>query len=150
MFRGLHSINMDSKGRLAIPAKYRDTLTELCAGHLVVTVTIDAPCLAIYPVTEWDVIQAKLDALPSLAKESARIKRLLIGYATDIEIDASGRILLPAALREHARVDKEVVLMGQGKKLELWNKAAWDAERDTYLATDGDQVLSEKLSELSL
>lgn len=150
MFRGLHSINLDAKGRLAIPAKYRDALTALCAGHLVVTVTIDSPCLSIYPLCEWELIQAKLDALPSLNKDAVRIKRLLIGYATDIELDSSGRILLPASLREPAHLDKEVVLMGQGKKLELWNKADWDGTRESYLAANVSESLSDELLGLSL
>ncbi len=150
MFRGLHSLNLDTKGRLAIPAKYRDALAELCAGRLVVTVTVDDPCLSVYPIGEWEAIEAKLNALPSLNKDVRRIQRLLIGYATDLEMDSSGRILLPPSLRERAKLDKEVVLMGQGKKLELWNKADWDAEDDAYRAGEVGQSLPADLLELAL
>ena len=122
MFRGLHNINLDAKGRLAIPTKYREPLAELCGARLVVTIDTEERCLLIYPANEWEVIEAKLDGLSSFNKATRRIQRLLIGHATDLELDGSGRILLPQPLREYAYLEKEAVLMGQGKKLELWSK----------------------------
>ena len=140
MFRGLHSLNLDTKGRLAIPAKYRDALAELCAGRLVVTVTVDDPFgLSVYPIGEWEAIEAKLNALPSLNKDVRRIQRLLIGYATDLEMD-SGRILLPPSLRERPNGQRGGA-DGAGQKLELWNKADWDAEDDAYRAGEVGQNL---------
>ena len=116
MFRGLHNINLDAKGRLAIPTKYREPLAELCGARLVVTIDTEERCLLIYPANEWEVIEAKIEALPSFNKAARRIQRLLIGHATDLELDGSGRILLPQPLREYAGLDKESVLMGQGKR----------------------------------
>jgi len=151
MFRGLQSINLDAKGRLAIPTKYRDPLAQLCGARLVATIDTEERCLLIYPVNEWEEIQKKIEALPSFNPAARRIQRLLIGHATDLELDGSGRILLPQPLREYAGLEKEVVLMGQGKKLELWSKAMWEGRRDEYLevVSQPDQ-LPDELQSLSL
>ncbi|MBV1960092.1 MAG: division/cell wall cluster transcriptional repressor MraZ [Alcanivorax sp.] len=151
MFRGLNTINMDAKGRLAIPAKYRERLAELCDGHLVVTIDTEERSLLVYPMNEWEVIEKQIAALPSFDKRARRIQRLLIGHASDVEIDGSGRILLPAALREYAGLEKETVLIGQGKKLELWSKDAWEGTREEYLDEANDESqLSEQIMSISL
>lgn len=151
MFRGLHNINLDAKGRLAIPTKYRDMLAEHCAARLVVTVNDNEHCLMVYPLPEWEQIQKKIESLPSQHPAVRRLQRLVIGYATDIELDASGRILLTQPLREYAFLDKEAVLVGQGKKLELWDKARWEEQCELYLndTTPLDEMPKELL-ELSL
>jgi len=151
MFRGLNTINLDAKGRLAIPTKHRERLAELCAGHLVVTIDTEERSLLIYPVNEWEIIEKQITALPSFDKRARRIQRLLVGHATDVEIDSSGRILLPAALREYAGLDKETVMIGQGKKLELWSKEAWEGTREEYLEqVNDDSQLSEQIMSISL
>jgi MraZ protein len=105
----------------------------------------------IYPVDEWEVIQTKIEALPSFNPSARRIQRLLIGHATDIELDASGRILLSQPLREYAQLEKETVLLGQGKKLELWSKELWNSRRDDYIAeVNAPEVLPDELLNLSL
>ncbi|HBS41892.1 MAG TPA: cell division/cell wall cluster transcriptional repressor MraZ [Oceanospirillales bacterium] len=148
MFRGLNTINLDAKGRLAIPTKYREQLTELCGARLVVTIDTEEHCLLVYPLNEWEQIEAKIQALPTFNPAARRIQRLLIGHATDLELDGSGRILLPQTLRDYARLDKESVLIGQGKKLELWSKEEWEGRRDAYLdmVSDADQLPEEVLS----
>ena len=151
MFRGLHTINLDAKGRLAIPTKYREALAELCGARLVATIDTEERCLLIYPVNEWELIQAKIEALPSFNPVARRIQRLLIGHATDLELDSAGRILLPQPLREYASLEKESVLMGQGKKLELWSKSQWENRRDEYLdMVSQPEQLPEELQSLSL
>ena len=151
MFRGLNTINLDAKGRLAIPAKYRERLADLCAGHLVVTIDTEERSLLIYPVNEWEVIEKQITALPSFDPRARRIQRLLVGHASDVEVDGSGRILLPASLREYAGLEKETVMIGQGKKLELWSKEAWEGTREEYLAQVNDESqLSEQIMSISL
>lgn len=151
MFRGLSAVNLDAKGRLAIPMKYRQQLLDLFAGRLVATIDTEEHCLLIYPADEWEPIQAKIEALPSFNPSARRIQRLLIGHATDIELDANGRILLPQPLREYAQLEKETVLLGQGKKLELWSKALWNSRRDDYIAeVNAPEVLPDELLNLSL
>tara|TARA_B100000767_G_scaffold144837_1_gene136631 strand:+ start:236 stop:724 length:489 start_codon:yes stop_codon:yes gene_type:complete len=155
MFRGAAAINIDTKGRIAMPVRFRDLLIDKVEPQtnpqLVVTIDTEEPCLMIYPLNEWDLIQQKLEQLPSFNPSARRIQRLLIGHATDLELDANGRILLPALLREYAQLDKKVMLLGQGKKIELWSESLWNTRRETYLqASSNTEELPELLHQLSL
>ncbi|MDP0562313.1 MAG: division/cell wall cluster transcriptional repressor MraZ [Candidatus Endonucleobacter sp. (ex Gigantidas childressi)] len=133
MFRGVNAVNLDAKGRLAIPTRYRQILRDSCGGGLVVTVDTDEPCLLIYPLNEWNIIQKKIEVLPSFHPMTRRIQRLLIGHATDIDMDGSGRILIPPLLRDYADFEKQCILLGQGKKFEVWDETRWAECRDKYL-----------------
>lgn len=151
MFRGVNILSLDAKGRMAMPSKYRERLQTSGEGQLVITLDMSEPCLLIYPLPEWEDIERKLVRLPSLNKQAVRLKRLLLGHASECELDSNGRILLPPALRELVKLDKHVVLLGQGNKFELWDEQAWNARRDTWLSeTEGDQGLSDGLETLSL
>ncbi|WP_210396734.1 division/cell wall cluster transcriptional repressor MraZ [Motiliproteus sediminis] len=151
MFRGVNPINLDAKGRMAIPTRYRERIAERCEGQMVATIDTEARCLLLYTLPEWEVIQAKIEALSSFNAETRRIQRLLIGHATDLEMDGSGRLLLPAPLRDYAELDKKVVLLGQGKKFEIWSEALWTQTRDAYLQeVEGGGVMPEELQSLSL
>ncbi|MDX5372227.1 MAG: division/cell wall cluster transcriptional repressor MraZ [Pseudomonadaceae bacterium] len=134
MFRGANAISLDAKGRLAMPSRYRDELVSRCAGQLIVTIDAVDPCLCVYPLPEWELIEAKLRDLPSLREETRRLQRLLIGNAVDIELDGSGRFLVPPRLRAHAGLDKHAMLVGQLNKFQLWNEEAWNALADADLA----------------
>ena len=125
MFRGISQLNLDVKGRLAIPARHRDALLERCAGHLVITADADK-CLLVYPLPDWELIQQKLEGLSNLDPRVRELQRRLIGFAIDVDMDGAGRLLISPALREYAQLDKSVVLVGQGKKFELWNQENWD------------------------
>ena len=150
MFRGVNSLTLDSKGRLAIPTRYRDTLTRVCNGQLVLTVDRDH-CLLLYPLPEWEEIEHKLVKLPSFNVQARRLQRLLIGHATECELDSSGRILLPPPLREFAGLQKAVVLIGQGNKFEVWDEGAWNARRAEWLAAGQEaEALPAELGSLSL
>ncbi len=121
-----------------------------CDGQLVVTVDRDH-CLLLYPLPEWEVLERKLVKLPSLNKQARRLQRLLIGHATEMELDGNGRILLPTPLREFAELDKRIVLIGQGNKFEIWNETQWGERRDQWLTeVDGDEDLPGELESLSL
>ncbi|MBL4820679.1 MAG: division/cell wall cluster transcriptional repressor MraZ [Gammaproteobacteria bacterium] len=151
MFRGVNTINLDAKGRMAMPARYRDQLLSHCAGHLVATIDTSSRCLLLYPIHEWEEIQRKIESLPSLNPVSRRIQRLLIGHATDLELDSNGRILLPQTLREYAALEKHIALIGQGKKLEIWDQLGWIEHRDQLLVeSDSDGEMPEDLRSLSL
>jgi MraZ protein len=132
-FRGINNISVDAKGRMAMPARYRERLLESCGGRLIVTVDQDH-CLLVYPLPEWEVIEEKLINLPSLNKQSRLLQRLLIGHATDLEMDGQGRVLLPAMLREYAGLQKKAVLIGQGKKLEIWDEETWAKSQEEWVA----------------
>jgi len=135
---------------MAMPTRYRDRLMSHCDGQLVVTVDRDH-CLLLYPLPEWEILERKLVKLPSLNKQARRLQRLLIGHATEMELDGNGRILLPPPLREFAELDKRIVLIGQGNKFEIWNEGQWAERRDTWLnEVDGDDDLPGELESLSL
>lgn len=129
MFRGINQLNLDTKGRLSIPSRYRESVES----QLVLTIDPQELCLLIYPLSRWLEIEKQIEALPSFDPTTKRIKRLLLGYATDLNIDSNGRLLVPSALREYAQLSKNVVLIGQGKKWELWDEAKWLACRETWL-----------------
>ena len=133
MFRGANAVSLDAKGRIAMPSRYRDELLERCAGHLIVTIDAVDPCLCVYPLSEWELIENTLRALPSLREENRRLQRLLIGNAQDLDLDASGRLLVPPRLREYAALDKRVMLVGQLNKFQLWDEAAWNVLSDADL-----------------
>lgn len=150
MFRGVNTLNLDAKGRIAMPMRYRQRLADGCNGQLVITVDRDH-CLLIYPLPEWELIERKLVKLPSFNKQARRLQRLLIGHATEVELDSAGRVLLPPPLREFADLEKKAVLIGQGNKFELWNEALWNERRDVWLAEDDDlEDLPADLETLSL
>ena len=125
MFRGVAQLNLDSKGRLAVPARFRDALLARCSGHLVLTADSDR-CLLVYPLPDWEPIEQKLMALSSFNTQIRELQRRLVGHAEDAVMDATGRILVPAALRGYAQLEKAVTLVGQGNKFELWNKDNWE------------------------
>ena len=136
---------------MALPARYRDRLLEICGGRLVVTVDRDN-CLLVYPQPEWEVIEAKLIELPSLNKQARLLQRLLIGHATECEMDGQGRILLHPVLREFAGLNKKIVLIGQGKKFEIWDEKIWNESQEAWLeSVQGEEgELPQALEELSL
>lgn len=137
MFRGATSLNLDVKGRLAVPSKHRDALQAQCAGNLVLTAHPHG-CLLLYPQPAWEPIQAKMMALSSFDKQSSALQRLLVGYAEDIALDSVGRLLVSPSLREFAGVEKQAMLVGQGSHFELWNLDAWRAQLERVMS--GDEV----------
>ncbi len=150
-FRGINNLALDVKGRMAMPSRYRDRLLEGCGGRLVVTVDRDH-CLLVYPLPEWEVIEAKLVELPALNRQARLLQRLLIGHATECEMDGQGRILLPTTLRDFAGLTKKIVLIGQGKKLEIWDEVTWNENQEVWLeSVQGDEgELHSSLEDLSL
>lgn len=150
MFRGISQINLDAKGRIAMPARYRDALLESGANRLITTIDSDG-CLLIYPPAEWDRIEQGLMKLPSLQPQVRRLQRLLLGHATECEMDAQGRMLLPAPLREFAGLEKHAVLVGQGNKFELWNESTWNQQRASWIRDGGGEAeLNSVLEQFSI
>jgi MraZ protein len=150
MFRGATRVTLDAKGRIAIPVRYRERLLTV-GGKVVATVDRDH-CLLIYPLPDWEEIERKLMRLPSLNKQVRRLQRLMLGYATELDMDGHGRILLTRELREFAGLDRQAMLIGQGNKFELWSDERWSARRDEWLADDegGESGLPQELESLSL
>ena len=136
LFRGISAVTMDAKGRMALPVRFRELLRERWDGALVATIDTAERCLLLYPQPLWEEIQAQLEALPNVDPATRRFQRLLIGHATDLELDGSGRVVVPPMLREYAGLAGKIVLLGQGRKIEIWAEEQWAARRDAWLAQD--------------
>ena len=149
MFRGATKVTLDAKGRLAIPTGYRERIAMRCNGQLIVTVDRDY-CLLIYPFPDWEEIERKLVRLPSLNKKARRLQRLMVGHATEVNLDGHGRILLSRELREFANLGRQAMLIGQGNKFELWDEDSWNQKRDEWLSDDDETDLPAELESLSL
>lgn len=138
MFQGATQLNLDSKCRFAIPARYRDMLLAHCAGQLVMTADADG-CLLLYPQPEWQPIREKLMQLSAFNPRIRSLQRFLVGHAEDVAMDAAGRVLVSSTLRNFAVLDKHVMLVGQGNKFEVWDEARWQAQHEKMAGfTDGD------------
>ncbi|MEY3170927.1 MAG: hypothetical protein RJA27_7 [Pseudomonadota bacterium] len=139
MFRGANLLNIDAKGRMAMPTKHRETLLVQSSGDLVITAHPHG-CLLIYPQIAWEPIQSKIMALSSFDKKSSALQRLLVGYAEDISLDTAGRLLLSQVLRGFASIDKQAMLVGQGSHFELWDKEAWDQQMQNATQQDASSM----------
>ncbi len=148
MFQGAAALNLDAKGRMAVPAKHRDALVAPGAGRLVVTAHPHR-CLLLYPAPAWEPIRNQLNAASSLQVESAMVKRLLVGFAEDVEMDGAGRLLLSPTLRKFAGLEKEIWMVGQGSHFEIWSDAGWQAQQEAIFSL-GDKLLPPGLENLAL
>ena len=137
MFRSATKVTLDAKGRVAIPVRHRERLAARGEGQVVCTVDPDY-CLLLYPLPDWEDIERKIMRLPSFQPKARRLQRLMVGYATEIELDGSGRVLVPRELREFAGLDRQAILIGQGGKLELWDETRWNERRDEWLAASAE------------
>ena len=152
MFRGASTLNMDSKGRVAVPSRYREEFARRENPGLIMTVNNTRErCLWLFTLDEWEKVEQKVVDLPSFSGQAQFLKRLLIGYATDCEMDASGRIRISTPLIEFAGLSKKVVMIGQGNKFELWDEELWKAKCNEWLGEPSDEgPVSEHLANLSL
>lgn len=130
MFMGEYNHTIDAKGRLIVPAKFR----EILGDNFIVTKGLDG-CLFVYPNDEWTRFEEKLKSLPLTNKNARQFTRFFLAGAAACEVDKQGRILLPQVLREFASLEKDVVLVGVASRIEIWNRERWDESMNTY---DGD------------
>ncbi len=148
VFQGANQINLDAKGRMAVPTRARDPLTQGGTVRLVLTAHPDG-CLLLYPAPAWEPIRAQVMAFPSLDRNFSLWKRLLVGFAQDVEPDSAGRLLLPPELRVFAHITKHVMLVGQGSHFEIWDLEAWNAQLET-LRSGGSPILPPGMENFSL
>ncbi|NIS63127.1 MAG: division/cell wall cluster transcriptional repressor MraZ [Proteobacteria bacterium] len=146
MFRGRHEHTIDPKGRVSIPAKFREVLGKKYDDRLVIT-NFDG-CLVAYPYEEWILLEEKASSLSMVKKETRAFMRFFYSSAIECTLDKQGRILIPQTLREYADLDKEVILVGQLRKIEIWSKRRWSEE--IIKAHENFDEISDVLSELGL
>lgn len=152
MFRGISNIAVDSKGRVAIPKQYREQLLQVANGQLMLTAGPDR-CLLVYPLHEWWPTEEKIMSLPTTNPVHRQMQLVYVGHATETDIDKNGRILVPAKLREYGMIDHKAVMVGQGKRLEIWGEELWLEKSGNWpeqLADINADDLSEEARSLSL
>jgi MraZ protein len=152
MFRGASGITLDSKNRITIPTRFRDELFELCEGKMVCTVDIVHPCLLLYPMPEWEDIELRLSQLSSMNPHERMLQQVILGNASDCELDKSGRLLINGPLRQHAGLEKSLMLVGQLNKFEIWSESAWQEQMQASITKiqSGEFELTERLQDFSL
>jgi len=152
MFRGFSKISIDSKGRLAIPSRYRALVLDQALNNLVITLNPLDRSLWLYPLPEWELIEDKLTTLSDFDKQSRRTKQMMRGYANDCQLDSQGRILIPKELRGYAELSRQAVILGQGNKFEIWDEKSWEKQRDDWLESMSNESTSssDSLRSLSL
>ena len=146
MFRGRYEHAIDSKGRISIPSKFREILNKKYDDRLVIT-NFDH-CLVAFPFEEWSVLEEKVKSLPLLKKEARTFLRFFYSSGIDCMIDKQGRLLIPQALRDYANLQKNIVLVGEGKKIEIWSKELWEVE--FRKSQEGFEQISDTLAVLGL
>ncbi len=144
MFRGISNIAVDAKGRVAIPKSHREPLIKVASGKLMLTVGPDS-CLLVYPPHEWWPTEEKIMALPNTNPVHRRMQLMYVGHATETDIDKNGRILIPAKLREYALIEHKAVMVGQGRRLEIWSEERWVDESGNWQ----EQLANVDIDELS-
>ena len=149
MFRGANSINLDSKGRIAVPAKYRQCITESTASHLIITCDPYDNCLLIFTLEHWENTEADLQSLSNSKPLHRRLKRIMLSHATEVDMDANGRLLIPGVLRERSKLQKDVMLIGHGKTFQLWDENQWhNLVEEDMAVMSSDELDSDDLPDL--
>jgi MraZ protein len=139
VFQGAAGLNMDAKGRIAVPTRHREALTRDAGGKLVLTAHPEG-CLLLYPGPAWEPVRTKVMGFPSFNTLASKWKRLLVGFAEDVELDNAGRVLVSPELRSFARLDKRVMMVGQGTHFEIWAVEAWDQQLADITAQPGQAL----------
>jgi MraZ protein len=136
VFQGASQINLDAKGRMAVPTRSRDALTQGGTVGLVLTAHPDG-CLLLYPAPSWEPIRAQVMAFPSTNAHASLWKRVLVGFAEDLALDSAGRLLISPELRSFARIDKRVMFVGQGSHFEVWDLEGWNQQLERLRSGTG-------------
>ncbi len=152
MFRGASSLSLDDKGRFAVPTKYRDAILSEDQGTVICTIALNEPCLWLYPLAEWLEIEERLLKLSNINPRARRMQRMLLGYATEYQLDKNGRILLAPSLRSHADLGKKIMLVGLMNKFEIWDEDRWHEQmrQDTEVERLGDFEANPEFDNFSL
>ena len=149
MFRGATKITLDDKGRMVMPTRYREQITDRAQGKLVVTVD-RVKCLLIYPQPEWETLEAKLMSLANVHRPARLMQEMMVGFATDLTLDGHGRVLLPPELRQFAGLERNAMLIGQGNRFELWNESRWSERLEEWLQSqEASTELPSEMASLS-
>ena len=143
MFRGINSVTLDAKGRMALPARHREAMRARSDGRMVTTIDIIEHSLLMYALPDWEEIERALTERDNVQQHVRRVQRLLLGHATVMELDGNGRVLLPQSLRDYAQLDRKLVVIGQGNKIEIWSERNWQEWMEAWLGEDKEAALKD-------
>ena len=150
MFRGIHLLSIDAKGRIKIPTCHQEQIDNACSGQMVLSVHPDDDCLVLYPLTDWQNLERKVSKLPSLNVHSKRLSRKLIGHASECDLDKIGRILIPSSYRNYADLKSKAILSGQGHSFEIWDEQSWKTQIEKLEKLSTQVEIPEEILKLSL
>ena len=150
MFRGIHLLSIDAKGRIKIPVRYQNQIAKVCSGKMVLSIHPDDSCLLLYPLSDWKNLERKVANLPSLNIHTKRLSRKLIGHANECGLDKIGRILIPISHRNHANLNKKIILSGQGHNFEIWDENAWEEQIEKLERLSSQVETPQEIQKLSL
>jgi len=150
MFRGIHLLSIDAKGRIKIPTRHLGQVTKICSGQMVMSIHPDDSCLVLYPLKDWQQLELKIGELPSLNIHTKKLSRKLIGYAIECELDKIGRILIPSSHKNYANLNNKAILSGQGKSFEIWDERAWKEQIEKLERLSNQAEVPQEISKLSL
>jgi MraZ protein len=148
VFQGASQVNLDAKGRMAVPTRIRDPLTQGGTVKLVLTAH-PIGCLLLYPSPSWEPVRAQVMAFPALDRHLSTWKRIVVGFAEELELDGAGRLLISPELRDFAHITRPVMLVGQGSHYEIWDLESWKLQLET-LKSGGDPVVPPGMESFSL
>jgi len=148
VFQGATQINLDAKGRMAVPTRSREPLTQGGTVKLVLTAHPEG-CLLLYPMPAWEPIRARVMSFPSLDRQANLWKRLLVGFAEETEPDSAGRLLISSELRDFAHITRQVMFVGQGSHFEIWDLESWKSQLES-LRSGGSPNLPPGMENFSL
>ena len=142
MFKGISNLTIDDKGRISMPQRYRDDFGQKKRSKIIITADKEE-CLLVYTSAAWSILEKQLIELPSYNFQARFIQRLVLGHATESDIDAQGRFLIPGPLRDYAKLDRKVVLIGQGKKFEMWSEELWNKKFKSWLKSESNKEFND-------
>tara|TARA_B100000497_G_scaffold31152_1_gene36473 strand:+ start:2451 stop:2912 length:462 start_codon:yes stop_codon:yes gene_type:complete len=150
MFRGIHLLSIDAKGRIKIPTRHLGQVTKICSGQMVMSIHPDDSCLVLYPLKDWQQLELKIGELPSLNAHTKKLSRKLIGHALECELDKIGRILIPSSHKNYADLNNKAILSGQGKSFEIWDERAWKDQIEKLERLSNQTEVPQEILKLSL
>ena len=150
MFRGIHLLSVDSKGRLKIPVRYQEKIHKACSGQMILSIHPDDECLVLFPLSDWQTLERKIAKLPSLNVHSKKLSRKLVGHANECALDKIGRILIPSFHKLHANLKSKAVISGQGHGFEIWDEESWKEQIKKLEKLSTQVEIPEEILKLSL
>ena len=150
MFRGIHLLSIDAKGRIKIPIRHQEQIHKHCSGQMILSIHPDDECLVLYQLPDWQMLERKIAKLPSLNVHSKKLSRKLIGHAYECDLDKIGRILIPNSHKNYANLKSKAILSGQGHSFEIWDEDQWKIQIEKLERLSNQIEIPQEILKISL